>query len=77
MPTYPAAAKAMKDASLLVVNGLSFEGWLERLEESSGFDGARIVVTTGIEPISYEESGSHDKHDDHDKHAKGKHDDHD
>ncbi len=74
----PAAAKAMSDAALLVVNGLSFEGWLDRLVESSGFDGHRVVATAGVQTISYEEGGSHDDHDKdkHDDHAKGKHDDH-
>ncbi len=69
----PAAARTLSKAQLLVVNGLQFEGWMDRLIDSSGFDGVRVVATEGIEPIAFEDD--HDHHDDHDKHAK--HDDHD
>ena len=66
----PAAAKSMRESDLLVFNGLEFEGWLDRLVEASGFNGKRVVATTGIDAIPYEEG------DDHDEHAKDKHDDH-
>ena len=65
----PAAAKAMNEANLLIVNGLGFEGWLDRLVEASGFNGSRVVVTKGIEAIPYKEGN------DHDEHSKDKHDD--
>jgi len=74
----PAAAKAMSEANLLIVNGLGFEGWLDRLVEVSGFDGNRVVATTGIEAIPYEEDDTHDEHseDKHDEHSEDKHDEH-
>jgi zinc/manganese transport system substrate-binding protein len=65
----PADARAASEARILFVNGLEFEGWLDRLVDASGFDGARVVTTTGIEAIAYDEH--HD--DDHDDHGKDKH----
>ena len=63
----PAAARSVSEAAILVVNGLEFEGWLERLVEASGFEGVRVVATDGIEPIAYEDD--HDHHDHHHDHA--------
>ena len=70
----PADARAVSDANILVVNGLEFEGWLDRLIDASDFDGVRVVATDGIDPIAYEE-GDHDDHDDH-GHKEDGHDDH-
>ena len=58
----PADARALSDADVLVVNGLDFEGWLDRLVETASFDGVRVVATAGIEPITFEG----DAGDDHD-----------
>ena len=52
----PADARAVGSADLLFVNGLGFEGWMDRLVEASGFNSARIVATAGITPIAFEES---------------------
>ena len=75
----PTAAKAMSEAKVLIVNGLGFEGWLDRLVEASDFDGKRVVATLGIKAIAHEEGDDHDKHaeDKHaeDKHAEDKHED--
>ncbi|MDJ0513827.1 MAG: metal ABC transporter substrate-binding protein [Methyloceanibacter sp.] len=80
----PADAKTLAGAQIFFVNGLGFEGWMERLEKSSGFKGQKIVASTGVTPREMEEDddyGDHakDDHDDHDhdKHAKDDHDDHD
>ncbi|MEM9814656.1 MAG: zinc ABC transporter substrate-binding protein, partial [Pseudomonadota bacterium] len=35
----PAAARAVSEADVLIINGLEFEGWLERLAEAAAFDG--------------------------------------
>ena len=74
----PAAAKAMSESDLLIVNGLEFEGWLDRLVEASDFKGERVVATKGIDAIPYGDSEGHDEHakDKHDDHAKDKHDEH-
>lgn len=38
-------------AQVVVVNGLGFEGWLDRLVKASGFKGRRIVATDGIKTL--------------------------
>ena len=54
----PADAKTLAGARLFFVNGLGFEGWMERLEKSSGFKGKTVVASTGVEPRSMiEEEG--------------------
>ena len=37
----PSDAKAVSAARVLVVNGLGFEGWMDRLKQASGFAGRR------------------------------------
>jgi len=46
----PADAKNLAGAAILFVNGLGFEGWMDRLEISSGFKGKTIVASTGVKP---------------------------
>ena len=70
----PADARTVSEAEILVVNGLEFEGWLDRLVDATDFDGMRVVATAGINPISFDDD--HDEHDDeHDMHEE--HDEHD
>ena len=57
---------------MLVVNGLEFEGWIERLTDASDFDGVRVVATRGIEPIAFEEGEGHGgDHHEGEEHAEG------
>jgi zinc/manganese transport system substrate-binding protein len=72
----PKAARSVAEADVLFMNGLEFEGWLERLAEAASFDGAMVVATTGVVPIAFEEheDDDHGEHDDHDDHKD--HDDH-
>ncbi|MEO1017307.1 MAG: metal ABC transporter substrate-binding protein [Pseudomonadota bacterium] len=73
----PADARAVSDAELLFVNGLEFEGWIDRLFDASGFAGTRVVATEGIEPIAFEEGEDHQESDDHAEHDHGdSHNDH-
>ena len=60
----PNDAKKAVDAKLVFVNGLGFEGWLERLVKASGTKAPIIVATTGIKPL--ERAGGHDHDHDHD-----------
>jgi len=81
----PADARAVSKAKVLFVNGLEFEGWIDRLVKASDFKGTRVVATKGVKAIPFEdghddhgkeESHAHkDEHhkDDHHKHG---HDDH-
>lgn len=73
----PQAARAVAEAEILFINGLEFEGWLERLSEAADFGGTLAVATAGITPIAFEEEGHHDDHDDDhgDEHAEDAHDD--
>ena len=79
----PAAARAVSEAHVLVVNGLDFEGWLDRLIEASDFVGVRVVASAGVDPIAVDaepghdpehvedeaaEDGGHHDHDDDDEH---------
>ena len=80
----PAAARAVSEAHILVVNGLDFEGWLDRLIQASDFAGVRVVATAGIEPMAVEDDDG-DEHGHDDDHQEGEsaeehddgHDDHD
>ena len=56
----PADARVVSEAQILVVNGLQFEGWMDRLIDASGFRGVRVVATDGIEPIIF--GGAFDPH---------------
>jgi zinc/manganese transport system substrate-binding protein len=46
----PADAKNLAASQILFTNGLSFEGWMDRLEKSSGFKGKGVVASTGVSP---------------------------
>ena len=46
----PADAKNLAAAQILFTNGLGFEGWMDRLEKSSGFKGTVVVASTGVKP---------------------------
>jgi len=54
----PNDAKKAADAKLVFVNGLGFEGWLERLVKASGTKAPIVVATQGIKPL--ERAGGHD-----------------
>lgn len=55
----PADAKTLASADIFFVNGLGFEGWIERLEKSSGFDGAVVVASRGVKSLTMQEEGAH------------------
>jgi zinc/manganese transport system substrate-binding protein len=82
----PGDARALASADVVVFNGLLFEGWMERLIESSDYTGALVTATNGIQPRALakhdhqehsHEEHSHDGHDHdhgHDDHDHGHHD---
>lgn len=45
-----AHARRLAEAELVVVNGLGFEGWIDRLVAVSGYRGRVVVATRGIVP---------------------------
>jgi len=59
----PKDATALKDADLVISNGLGFEPWLADLYASSGSKGTEVVAMAGIDPI--EADHGHEGEDDH------------
>jgi zinc/manganese transport system substrate-binding protein len=45
-----ADSRALGAASVLIENGLGFEGWLARLGTAVGFKGVRVVASDGVVP---------------------------
>jgi zinc/manganese transport system substrate-binding protein len=72
----PSDAQAVAAAKVLVVNGLKFEGWMDRLTQASGFKGRLVTAAEGITPLAMAEEEEHDHHGhghghDHDHHDHG------
>jgi len=55
----PNDAKALKNADLILINGLGFEGFMPRLIASSGTKARVITASTGVKPLT---SGSEHGH---------------
>lgn len=71
----PADAKKIAAAKVVFVNGLGFEGWIDRLVKSSGTKAKIFVASKGVEPremAGEEEEAGHDAHA-KDAHAKEAH----
>lgn len=67
----PADAKIISRARLVIVNGLGFEGWIDRLIKSSGYRGRILVASNGVKTLAlaHEDKGHHNHHGDIDPHA--------
>jgi len=50
----PADAKSVAAADIVFVNGLGFEGWIDRLVKASGYKGKVIIATEGIKELKFE-----------------------
>ena len=61
----PQAVRTLAKSKLLVSNGLAFEGWLERLHESSGFTGTVVVASQGVKPLAMTEEEEHAEEHEH------------
>jgi zinc/manganese transport system substrate-binding protein len=61
----PSDAKTLAKADLVIINGLGFEGWMERLIAASGYKGPIVVVTQGIKALVPEEEEEHGHHEEH------------
>lgn len=53
----PADAKALAVAKVLVFNGLGLEGWMTRLEQSSGFKGLLVMASKGVKSQQMDDEG--------------------
>ena len=59
----PADVRHLTHARLVFFNGLGFEGWMERLLQSSEFSGSKVIVSQGIEALENRTHGiSHADH---------------
>ncbi|MCE2948637.1 MAG: metal ABC transporter solute-binding protein, Zn/Mn family [bacterium] len=47
----PAAAKTIAAAKVVFVNGLGFEGWMDKLIAASGYKGPLVVASDGVEVL--------------------------
>ena len=65
----PADAKALAQARLVIINGLGFEGWIERLVKSSGYRGPVVVASRGARILKAPRHGHHHDHGGADPHA--------
>ncbi len=50
----PADSRRLAGARLIVVNGLGFEGWLDRLVQAAGSPAPVVVASTGVRPRAAE-----------------------
>jgi len=61
----PADAKKVADAALVIMNGLGFEGWMDRLVKASGSKAPVLVATKGIKERKATDSQGHGGADPH------------
>ena len=61
----PMDVRALSKAELLVINGLAFEAWLERLMVSSQFSGELVRASDGIDVINYLAGAEHEYEHEH------------
>jgi zinc/manganese transport system substrate-binding protein len=55
----PQDVKTIAAADLVIVSGIGFEGWMERLVAASGYKGKLVVATQGIALAGEQESDPH------------------
>ena len=69
----PTDAKAMLQSRLLVINGLGFEPWAQKLARAAGYKGQTVVASKGVKPLVMAEEKGHagagHQHDEADPHA--------
>jgi zinc/manganese transport system substrate-binding protein len=63
--TRPSDARVIRDADLVIANGLGFDSWIERLAQSAGYGGELVIASAGIAPIEEVHGHAH-QHDNHD-----------
>src|SRR5437764_7090988 len=61
----PSDAKTLADAKVVFVNGLGFEGWIERLIKASGSKAVVVTATNGIKPRKATDDHGHGDADPH------------
>src|SRR5436305_4601322 len=61
----PGDAKTLVDAKVVFVNGLGFEGWMERLIKASGTKATMVTATKGVKPRKADDEHGHGDADPH------------
>src|SRR5438552_5865170 len=61
----PGDAKTLADAKVVFVNGLGFEGWMERLIKASASKATIVTATKGVKPRKAEDDHGHGDADPH------------
>ena len=56
----PSDVQALREAALIVRNGLGFEPWFDRLVRSAGYAGPVVTATDGVQPRGMEAAHDHD-----------------
>ncbi len=65
----PSDAKTVLASKLVVINGLGFEPWAQRLIQSSGYKGHTVVASAGVKARHMEVDIGHAGHEETDPHA--------
>lgn len=55
----PSDAKALVQSRLLVINGLGFEPWAQKLARSAGYQGDTVVASRGVKPLVMAQEKGH------------------
>ena len=58
----PTDARSILNSKLMVMNGLHFEPWAQKLRESAGFKGNTVVASDGIAPRVMPKHDEHHEH---------------
>lgn len=72
----PSDARAVAGARLVIISGLGFEGWMERLTEAAAYKGKVVVASAGVTPREMAEEEEEEGHEEHAEEGHG-HDHHD
>jgi zinc/manganese transport system substrate-binding protein len=61
----PADARALSAAQVLVINGLNFETWMNRLVKTANFKGTTVIASQGVQPRDFgdDDVGGHEHKD--------------
>lgn len=65
----PGDAKTLAGGKVVFVNGLGFEGWMERLIKASGTKAAMVVASKGVKPRNLDKPDPHGHQHGTDPHA--------
>ena len=72
----PSDAAAVAGADIFFINGLGFEGWMDRFVEAAAYKGPLVVVSDGIVAHDMDEHEEHEEHEEGGGHGHGERDPH-